>query len=367
MQGTLPYALTTHGHPGIGDTLIHEATDNSFNKKSIDRRGRVTGQNRDDGGLSNTSMELAGSGVSSNSEWVLFSPYDEEEGAEIGDKDGGEEEGEYDAAETGSILSTRLSSFQYPLNHRRSSSFETAGYVISDFGYSLDSGRVTEEGQSSATDNGEEEADDIYDEDYEDKEDDDDEDGDGDEDSLAGDVRSGIKDMQRSRLDELESKKHEELVSKINTWKHSVKTVNGAPKSQKLDSRALTGNEKKREVKTEKRLLTGKEHRGRESELRVFKSAVNRLCTSLKKERLVEHEGIFMNNPELESCVPGYWKRMMLDNLIQYNAEPGAASLGYNILGDDVKSENRNFWEPEENLSVQSVSTGWEGGSILGF
>ena len=271
------------------------------------------------------------------------------------------------AAETGSILSTRLSSFKYPLKHRRSSSFETAGYVISDFGYSLESGRVTEEGQSLATDNGEEAADDEYDEDYEDNEDDNDEYGDGDEDSLAGDVRSGIKDMQRSRLDELESKKHEELVSKINTWKHSVKTLNGASKGKKLDSRTLPGNEKKREVKTEKRLMTGKEHRERESELRVFKSAVNRLCTSLKKERLVEHEGVFMNNPELESCVPGYWKRMMLDNLIQYNAEPGAASLGYNILGDDVKTENRNFWGPEENLSVQSVSTGWEGGSILGF
>ena len=93
MQGTLPYALAAQGYPGIGDTLIHKATDNSSNKKSIDRRSRVTGRNRDDDGLSNTSMELSGSGVSSNSEWVLFSPYDEEEGAENGDKDGDEEGG----------------------------------------------------------------------------------------------------------------------------------------------------------------------------------------------------------------------------------------------------------------------------------
>lgn len=363
MQGTLPYALAAHGHSGvagIGDALIHDATDNSFNKKSVDRRSRVTGQNREDVGISNVSMELAGSGVSGNSEWVLFSPYDEGEE---------EEEEEYDAAETGSILSTRLSSFQSPIKNRRSSSFETTGYVISDFGYSLKSGYVTDEGKNSVTDNGVEDADEGYDdedyEDYEEEDADDDEDGDDDEDSLAGDVRSGIKDMQRSRLDEIESKKHDELVSKINTWKHSVKTVNGV--TPKVDGRLTMGNEKKREVKAEKRFTSVKEHKARESEIRVFKSAASRLCSSLKKERLVEHEGIFMNNPELESCVPGYWKRMMLDNLIQYNAEPGAASVGYNILGDDVKGGNRNFWEPEENISVQSVSTGWEGGSILGF
>lgn len=353
MQGTLPYALSGHGHTGVagvGDSLIRETTETNTSKMNLGSKQRIKGRNAVEGGISNVSMELIGSGMSNNSEWILFSPYDEEE------------EDEEEGVEAGSILSTRLSSQQSPLKHGRSRSFGTNGYVISDFDYSLESENVTEDMESSATDNGNDDVSEDElgvgeDEEYDDE----------DDDSLIGDVRNGIQDVQRSHHDELESKKHDELVSKINRWKHSVKVVNGGVGAPEIEEDGTQKNEKKTEVKPEKRRISRKDHKAREREIKLFKNAVGRLCTSLKKDRLVEHEGVFMNNPELESCIPGYWKRMMLDNLIQYSAEPGAASLGYNILGDDLKAGNRNFWEHEESISIQSVSTGWEGGSILGF
>ena len=77
------------------------------------------------------------------------------------------------------------------------------------------------------------------------------------------------------------------------------------------------------------------------SQLKEFKRILNKLNTALIKTDDFQHEGIFMNNPDLESCIPGNWKNMMLDNLINTNYDKNNIiyNMG-NVAIDDIKNIN---------------------------
>lgn len=392
MQGAIPYLATSHAMHSNGLAAVVNATTikkgKGKNKKSSDTkenetktgnvlmkqkvRSAVSGRDDFNRNIANLNMSIdigntvgsvpmegTESSISNNSEWVLFNPFGDEE----------EEEEEESIAE--SILSTRLSAtpLQSPFRVSRQNSFNTAGYVISDFDESYKSGRPTE------YDALEEEDED------EDEDDDDDETDDGYDcedaslfsDPLTDDIRSGFENIQRSRINDIENRKHDELVNKINQWKHDVRSVNTLKNER---DRKRQDNKKKQRKRDDERIknintnkvTSRKDLEARQREIKAFKKVVSKMCPSLKREkdRIVEHEGIFMNNPELDSCVPGYWKRLMLDNLIQYTNEPTVATIAVHrsiFIDNTTALNNRKFWEPEENGS----STGLEGGSILGF
>ncbi|KAG0676986.1 hypothetical protein C6P42_001036 [Pichia californica] len=351
MQGTVPYNLysninaTSKTDNGKRQN-VSNISGNNDNKHKGKSQENLDNNTYYGNGLT---MKVAESGISNNSEWILFSPFDE--GVDEGVEEGVASSGSHHSGN--SILSTRLSAFnQSPV--KRTGSFDTSGYVISDFDGSIKSGHISEDKIDYEYEYEDEDENGYEDEDQDDKTND-------DSDSLTDDVRSEIESIQQTRLDDLQSKKHVELVNKIDKWKDNVRSMSINIEKPKFDKHELKDNNNS---KLDKSKLNRKDQDLRKKEIKAFKKVVGQLCTSLKKEGLVEHEGVFMNNPDLESCVPGYWKRLMLDNLIQHTSEQPISSLSIDIKN---KNNHRNFWEPEESGSVQSTSTGWEGGSILGF
>lgn len=284
--------------------------------------------------------KLDESGISDNSEWIVFGNYDNEQKANDDD------------ATSDGILSTRISSVNW--SPKKSIKYES--YVISDFDYSENEN----ENQSETEEQDVEVTDDecINEED--------------DNDSLIFDIRNKILLLEKSKLSDIKDKQHLDLINKINRWKNDIKTGY-------IDLNDLKNNIKKEILYQNNNNLNSFNKKIQEREIRKLRNIFKTLYTVLKTEQakkralicanknsnsnvkecmnnddiFVKHEGIFMNNPDLDSCIPGYWKKMMLDNLIQHR--PSIDTL---VLRDDIK--HRNFWEGEESGSLQSLSTGWE-------
>lgn len=309
--------------------------------------------------IESVQMGLVESRISNGSEWIVFEPVDEEH----------QDRDEHSGADSNSILSTRLSSYRSEFRSGPSD-VEATWHIISDFNRSLRSSEETDFTNLETDEEDEEESEDDEDDDDADDDDEDHEYHDHDRnyaDSLVDDVRCEFDTVRKLRLGELEERQHDELVSKINTWKCTVgsfgletpekNTGKNSGKKNQIQSQNHSMGKKLKSVENQKVL---------ERERRHFRKAVGKLCSALKNERNIEHEGVFMNNPDLENCVPGYWKRIMLDNLIQYGPETHLNVVREDINGK-VSHRHRNFWEADESGSAQSISTGWEGGSILGF
>lgn len=335
MQGVTPYSLQNHAQNPLRDLPTKTTTTGNINNIN-----NVINENNNEN-IDSISMNFGNSAISNNSEWILFSPFNEDDNNGSSNNSGD------------SILSTRLSSaLPSPTKLKRSHSFQASSYVISDFDENLKSNDSIEGNE-----------DDYEEFNWNDDEEEDNDDDDDDDDSLTDDVRSEIQNMQQSRRNEIEIKKHTELVNKIDNWKSNVKSLSVHSDNQETNISKYTKLDDPISKTKDKQKLNKKNKDLRKKEIKAFKKVVGQLRSSLKKEGIVEHEGIFMNNPDLESSVPGYWKRLMLDNLIQHTSEQSIS----NISVDIKNKNNRNFWEPEENGSVQSLSTGWEGNSILGF
>ncbi|TID30097.1 hypothetical protein CANINC_001321 [Pichia inconspicua] len=175
---------------------------------------------------------------------------------------------------------------------------------------------------------------------------------DDENDSFTNDIRESFRCIDNIRFRQLHEDFQNELVTKVNEWKNDVKSATVSkssstikylpkPKTLSVNSQSL----KKREVKK-------------------LKQVMKHISGALQKDNhimKVEHEGVFMNNPDLESCIPSYWKRLMLDNMIYASEDHN----GLNVSRDDILNKGRHFWEVEESASI---STGWESGNnIVGF
>lgn len=344
-----------HSHTHGDDMNVHSLNANNTTKYN-------------DPGFSN-GVRVGGdrhSAISSDSEWVLFSPFDEHAHSYEYDNSNSGGTGADDRIDdvtvaddpSNSVLSTRYSSYSL-----RSTNELNTGYVISDFD------------QSYISDNdGRGEGDDDADND-EDLDDDDEFIDSDDGGSLIDEVRDDINTLNKNKLDELTMKNQNELINKINDWKLNIASVASNGTSLTEDTYAQNPN-KANSTKTNKGNSKSKSQsqleREKEKEIKVLRKVVGKLYTALKNDYdskgLVGHEGIFMNNPDLESCVPGYWKRIMLDNLMQFNIGDHNSILGIN--NDDInksKINNKNFWEIDESGSVQSVSTGLDANYLHGF
>lgn len=235
-----------------------------------------------------------------DNEWVLFGDYEEIKTSNNGKVD------------SNSVLSTRMSTYKTVSNDVLSSDIE------------------------------DDDSEEIYDEDYDVD----------DEDSFICDVRESYNSIRDFNMRQLEREVQNDLVCKVNNWKNELRSV-------ETPSDKVTVKTKKHKCLKNKISHTFIERR------KVY-NTVNKLYGSLKRDSHplnVEHEGIFMNNPELEKCIPGYWKRMMLDNLMFSNEHN--CMLNMTVMNDDIIASGRHFWEVDESASV---STGWEGGNnILGF
>lgn len=206
-------------------------------------------------------------------------------------------------------------------------------------------------------------------------------DDEGDDDSLINVVRDEMNNLIGLKLNDTKEKQRNELVDKINNW---IKGLSG------IENKTYNHNKinSTYEIKKKKKFFSDKTKMAKtiieiyhlkkaigiqeinNSQLKEFKRILNKLNTALIKTDDFQHEGIFMNNPDLESCIPGNWKNMMLDNLINTNYDKNNIiyNMG-NVAIDDIKNKNnetndikdRNFWQRDESLSTQSISTGWDG------
>ena len=283
--------------------------------------------------VSSTFMSINDSGISGNSEWVLFdNPF---YGVGDGDNDGDEV---ITAHEADSVLSTRSTGFYLPEHqHIR------GDYVFSDF---------------SATPTSENDIDLNLDQNLNLNGAARERDGDlvSEQDSLVRDVRVGLAGIHRRQSEVMEGQKQKDLIMKINDWKsHSMSTssnLQGIRDSDKYRDKILSSAIKAYQL--------GKLDKSGMSIEQVYalRKAITKMRTALTiDDRMVEKEGVFMNNPDLESCIPGYWKRVMLDNII---TETDNVVTGVAIEDINAMKRNKNFWETEES-STQSISTGWEG------
>jgi hypothetical protein len=283
--------------------------------------------------VSSTFMSINDSGISGNSEWVLFdNPF---YGVGDGDNDGDEV---ITAHEADSVLSTRSTGFYLPEHqHIR------GDYVFSDF---------------SATPTSENDIDLNLDLNLNLNGAARERDGDlvSEQDSLVRDVRVGLAGIHRRQSEVMEGQKQKDLIMKINDWKsHSMSTssnLQGIRDSDKYRDKILSSAIKAYQL--------GKLDKSGMSIEQVYalRKAITKMRTALTiDDRVVEKEGVFMNNPDLESCIPGYWKRVMLDNII---TETDNVVTGVAIEDINAMKRNKNFWETEES-STQSISTGWEG------
>lgn len=327
-------------------------------------------------------------GIDHNLEWVFFSPYEEDspgyqhkrdvKGPQRTQRPAQMLHGRESSNENNSVLSTRVSGdcdvegliSSYVISDFESSYVSVerseAGGLCEDMNSGdendqdsdLDSG-VSNGGYGKETDSG------LTDEEHE-----------ADKDSLLGDVRERIDTVNRSQLEQLKNKQHSELVNKVNKWKFNVGSASyaGEKPGQDMYSTYTESNDTtfqedeatKKDPKVEKVARGRSRENKRKSERKAVRKVVGKLYTALQRENVVEHEGVFMNNPELESCLPGYWKRIMLDNLLHYTCDHNAM-LGMSVARDDISVRNKKFWEVEESGSVQSISTGWDGGNIWAF
>lgn len=180
---------------------------------------------------------------------------------------------------------------------------------------------------------------------------------DEDDDSFINDIRESFRCINKIRSKELQEEFHNELVSKVNDWKNDVQSASASLSKNSGTTRSMP-NSKLNPMYSQYQT---------KREIKRLKKVVKHVCSTLQKDghvMKVKHEGVFMNNPDLESCIPSYWKRLMLDNMIYANQEQNNM-LNVYVSRDDILNKGRHFWEIEESASI---STGWESGNnIVGF
>lgn len=278
-------------------------------------------------------MSTEDSGVSGNSEWVLFDNPLLDEGDYVNEEDGNVNVNDDD--DDDGILSTLSSAFHI-LNYDGI----RGDYVISDFSPSYIPGNA----HSHISD---------------------DEDLISEQDSLIQDVRKGIETINRRQSEVVEVKKREDLILKINEWK-SHSTDSQRRKDKERERSDLLNN-------IIRAYQIGKFGNRNSSihlkQMHSLKKIATKMKTGLTRDdRVIEKEGVFMNNPDLETCIPGYWKRIMLDNIItEKNDVVSVVALDdiIHMKQNKIKNSNsangkKHFWETEGS-STQSISTGWEG------
>lgn len=183
-----------------------------------------------------------------------------------------------------------------------------------------------------------------------------DNDDDDDDDSFIGDIRESYNSISRLRVKELETEMQNELVSKVNAWRNNMRSISLSKSSMNII--------KSSKPKPKANVTT---YFPKQTDRKQLNKAVNRLFDALQRDNAisnVEHEGVFMNNPDLESSIPGYWKRIMLDNLLFSNNDQNCM-LNMSVSRDDILKNGKHFWELDESASI---STGWDSGNnILGY
>jgi hypothetical protein len=331
----------THGVVSDTNTSKNIQKQHHYEDKDLKHKN-ITKPNQNEFNYNSVLMAISGSNISNDSEWVLFSPFDENaKGYEYDNNYNNEKQNSNNHdIKTDSVLSTRLSSYSSKFTRLSN------GYIISDF----DASFISDEENNNYNDDDNDDNDNAVE--FVDS-------VDGEEVSLMEEVRKGINSFNESKLDELRSKNQFELISKINEWKFNVGSSNSVENSQ------ITYTETESLKTPPNQTSKTERYKQKEKRIKALRKVVGKLYSALQKESIIDHEGVFMNNPDLDSCIPGYWKRIMLDNLMQFTSDHNSI-LGIQVVKDDITSSNRNFWEIDESGSVPSVSTGWEN-SVFGF